>query len=220
MNKSALVLGATGLVGSNCLNILLNDPNYVKVTIIVRKSIATKHPRMKEVVCHNFAKLDKYAVEFNVDHVFCCIGTTIKIAGSKNAFNEVDFDIPVSAVQISAQLNVDLFSVISAAGANKESGNFYLRTKGLMEEHVKQARIKSLHIFRPGLIIGDRKERRPGEKIAQLLMPVIDKVLFGKWKKYSSISAFEIAQSMINAAIDENLGEKVYTFVEMKKELN
>ena len=183
MEKSALILGSTGLVGNFCLNILLENPQYSKITIIVRKPIAINHIKLNQIICSEFSNLDEYAIEFNVDEVFCCIGTTIKIAGSKEAFTAVDFAIPVLAAQLSTKQSVGLFSVISAAGSNKYSRNFYLHIKGFMEQEVRKCDLIKIHIFRPGLILGDRMERRSGERIAQFLMPIIDKILWGKFKK-------------------------------------
>lgn len=220
MNNSALILGASGLVGNFCLNILLDSPDYTQVTIIVRKALDNSHEKLKQVICTDFSKLSELTSEFKVDHVFCCIGTTIKTAGSKAAFSAIDLDIPVLAAQLSALQGARHFAVVSAAGANAESRNFYLRTKGLMEEGVKQTALHTIHIFRPGLILGERKEYRGPEKTAQSIMPFIDKFLFGKYKEYRSFAASDIAQSMVNAAKKEETGVKIFTFEEMKKELN
>lgn len=220
MNKTALLLGATGLVGHTCLSILLENGHYSQITIIVRKAISNADAKLKQIICSDFSKLEELAIEFKVDHVFCCIGTTIKTAGSRDAFSAVDLDIPVIAAQLANQQNALVFSVVSAVGAKATSGNFYLRTKGLMEDQVMNSGVDTIHIFRPGLILGKRKEYRGPEQTAQSVMPYINKLLWGKLKAYRSISATDIAQSMVNAANKEEARTKVYEFEEIKKELN
>jgi len=216
MKKTALVLGATGLVGNYCLKALLKNEGYSRVAVIVRKPIKIADRKFEQIICPDFSMLNKFEFAFKVNDVFCCVGTTIKKAKSKAAFQAVDFDIPLIAAQLSARQKVSSFSLVSAIGADKRSSNFYLKTKGMMELAVEESGVVVLHIFRPSLIRGERKEYRRGEKIAGFLMLLFDKLIFGNFQKYKSIPAEEIAQSMVNAVQETKLGRKIFTFKEMK----
>jgi uncharacterized protein YbjT (DUF2867 family) len=196
MAKSALLIGATGLVGGFVLQQILQDDYYDKVIVLTRKPLNNQHPKLKEVVV-DFNKLDDYAAEIKADIIFSCLGTTIKVAGSQEAFKRVDFEYPYKVAQIAKQNGASAYLLVSALGAAKDSLVFYNRVKGELEDEVSSLHYDAFHILQPSLIIGDRKEARTGEGIAQKLAPVFDALMVGGLKKYKSIKAEQIAKAMV-----------------------
>ncbi len=197
MAKSALLAGATGLVGGFVLDQLLQDPTYDSVIVLTRKSLGNNHPKLKEVIV-NFDKLEKYSNEIKADAVFCCLGTTIKTAGSQEAFKKVDYEYPLRLAEIAKQNGTKTYLLISALGSSKSSIIFYNRVKGEVEDAIGKLNFDAFHILQPSLIIGERKENRMGEGIAQKLSPVYDALMFGPLTKYKSIKAEQIAKAMIH----------------------
>ncbi len=197
MAKSALLAGATGLVGGFVLDQLLQDPTYDSVIVLTRKSLGNNHPKLKEVIV-NFDKLEKYSNEIKTDAVFCCLGTTIKTAGSQEAFKKVDYEYPLRLAEIAKQNGTKTYLLISALGSSKSSIIFYNRVKGEVEDAIGKLNFDAFHILQPSLIIGERKENRMGEGIAQKLSPVYDALMFGPLTKYKSIKAEQIAKAMIH----------------------
>ena len=205
--KTALILGASGLTGQHLLELLLNDPLYTQITIYVRKPVHISHPKLVQQIV-DFEKLDT-AVE--ATDVFCCLGTTIKKAGSQNAFKQVDLIYPqkIAALQLAA--GSQKFLVISAVGADANSSIFYSRTKGQLEKALTLLRYPCLCIFRPSFIMGDRAERRVGEKIGIFIAQLISPLLIGPLKKYKPVSALALAKSMQDAAHQFSNGIHVIT---------
>lgn len=200
--KTALLLGASGLTGQHLLELLLNDPLYAQVTIYVRKLIHVSHPKLVQRIV-DFEKLD---TAIDATDVFCCLGTTIKKAGSQDAFKQVDLVYPqkIAALQLTA--GSQSFLVISAVGADENASIFYSRTKGQLEKKLTLLRYPCLCIFRPSFIIGDRAERRMGEKIGIFIAKLISPILVGPLKKYQAVSALALAASMQHAAHQHTTG--------------
>jgi uncharacterized protein YbjT (DUF2867 family) len=196
--KTALILGATGLVGKEVLKQALEDPVYSRIKILVRSPQEIKHPRLEELVI-DFRKLEQYENEFAVDHVYCCLGTTIKKAKTKEKFRLVDYEYPLLAARLSKG-KADKFLVISAQGANPKSPFFYNKTKGKLEKDLIALNLPNLLIFRPSLLLGERKEPRPMEEIAGTIMKVINPLFQGPLKKYAAKNASYVAECMISAA--------------------
>lgn len=194
-NLTAIILGATGLVGENLLEKLLMDEKYREVRIFTRRSVGIEHPRLKEFVVDLF-ELDKYQEEFQGDVVFVCIGTTKKKTPDKNEYRKVDYGIPAAAASLAAKNGCKKFLVVSSLGANARSKVFYTKTKGQMQEAVLKENIPQTFIFQPSLITGDRNEVRFGESFGEKLMKIFDPLLSGSWKKYRSIEAATIAKAM------------------------
>ncbi|MEL1134693.1 oxidoreductase [Desulfitobacterium sp. THU1] len=197
--KSALLFGASGLVGSELLKLLLNGPEYEKVIIFVRKSLELKHPILEEVVLE-FDDLAQYKACFDVNDVFCCLGTTIKKAGTQEAFRKVDVEYPLEIARLAKEMGAEKFLVISSMGANPRSRVFYSRMKGLLEQELKKIGIASLHIFRPSLLLGDRREFRLGESVSATLSKRLPFLFAGPLSKYKPIGGETVAQGMILAA--------------------
>ncbi|HUM53655.1 MAG TPA: NAD(P)H-binding protein [Chitinophagales bacterium] len=194
--KTALLVGATGLVGGLVLEQLLADTYFEKVIVLTRKSLGKSNSKLKEVLV-DFNKLDDYTAEIKADAVFCCLGTTIKVAGSKEAFKKVDFEYPFKVAQLAKQNGTSTYLLITALGASKNSMIFYNQVKGELEEEVSKLNFGAFHILQPSLIIGERAESRTGEGIAQKLAPVFDALMIGGLKKYKSITATQIAKAMV-----------------------
>jgi len=208
MSKKAIVLGATGLTGSIVVNKLLQDDRYDQVKVFLRRSLAIDHPKLSEYVV-DLLKLEDYADDFTADEVYCCIGTTAKKTPDKELYRKIDFGIPVAASQLAKQNNINTFIVISALGANPKSGIFYNRTKGEMEQKVKEMDIPNTYILQPSFITGDRKENRLGEKIGIILFKALAVFLIGGLRKYRAIEAKTIAQAMLNLAQDKPSDKEV-----------
>jgi len=188
--KKALVVGGSGLIGSNVIELLLADSRYT-VTSLVRKPWAVHNNQLTEVV-FNFDNPDRRLVVG--DEVFCCLGTTIKMAGSKDAFYKVDHDYVVEIAQLAQTNGAKKFAMVSSLGANKNAPVFYSKVKGITEEAVSNIGYEGLFIFRPSLLLGHRKEFRLGELVSKVLMTVFS---FAIPKKYKAIQARQVAKAMI-----------------------
>lgn len=198
-SKIALVLGATGLVGQKLVERLTQDVNYSSILIVNRREVGYSNPKIQEKVI-DFDQIDQSIKQVNATAIFCCIGTTIKTAGSKEAFRKVDYDIPVTFGKIAEKSGVGNFVVISSLGADSNSSAFYSKVKGEMESQLRTLKIPHLTIVRPSLLLGDRDEKRLGEGIAQVLFSVFGFLMVGPLKKYKAISADQVAKAMIHYA--------------------
>jgi uncharacterized protein YbjT (DUF2867 family) len=207
LNKTALLLGASGLTGRNVLQLLLNDGLYTQVTIYVRRPVKLSHPKLIQQVI-NYETLDT-AVE--ADDVFCCLGTTIKKAGSQEAFRQVDLVYPLRVAALQLAAGSTQFNLISAVGASEKSGVFYSRIKGEVEQALQRMGFPQLNIFRPSIIIGERDERRTGEKIALGMARVIAPLLIGSLRKYRPVTALAIARAMLHYAHAAEQGIHIIT---------
>lgn len=194
----ALVVGATGLIGSHCLEELLHDDQYSYVEIWVRNVSGNSHPKLIEKLI-NFDKFSELPL-IDADHVFCCLGTTINKVKTKEAFVKIDKQYVSELANLADRSGCKKFFVISSIGANKNTNNFYLRTKGEMEEAVKSYSIPEIYIFRPSMLLGKRKEFRFGEQIGKALMVIFQYLLVGKMKKYRGIQASTVAKAMLRVA--------------------
>lgn len=194
--RTALILGASGLTGQVLLQLLLVDPLYRSVTIYVRKRVRIDHPKLIQLVV-DYEKLDT-AIE--ADDVFCCLGTTIKKAGTQAAFRQVDLVYPEKAAALQKAGGSKRFLLISAVGADMDSSIFYSKIKGQVEKAIEALNFSGTYVFRPSLIMGERAERRVGEKIAMSIAKIIGPLLVGPFKKYQPVSALSIAKAMQHAA--------------------
>lgn len=208
-NKTAILVGATGLVGTELLQILLNSKEYIKVTVLTRKKLNIEHTKLHQVMI-DFAKLSSYKEYFEVDDVYCCLGTTIKKAGSQEAFRIVDYEYPVTLAKLSKECKVEKFLIITAMGADKFSKIFYNRVKGEVEDAIKEIELHALYFFRPSLLLGNRKEFRFGERFATVLSPLFSFLLSGPLEKYKPIHARNVALAMYNTSRNGSKGIHTY----------
>ena len=215
-----LILGASGLTGSFVLKYALKDPRISEVFIWVRKPLGISHPKLKESVV-NFLELDLNEANFPlVDSVCCCIGTTIKKAGSQKAFHDTDVLIPQKIAEIAHKKGVKTFVLQSSIGANSISNNFYLKCKGEVENSISELNFYSFIILQPSLLLGKRKEKRLPEKIAMYLMGVLNWLFIGHLKNYKAISAERVAKAMLFAAINPMSNKQTCVFSEIESLAN
>ena len=196
MQKRAVIFGASGLVGRELLTILTNDAEISEIIVVVRKKIDEQSPKVKQICLTDFSGLDNFKDSLHADMFFCCIGTTIKKAGSEEEFRRVDFQIPVAVAQMAEALSIPSLVVISSVGADAASANFYLRTKGEMEKTVAGVYHGNLKFVRPSLLMGDRKEFRFGEKTAVVFMKVFGWIFVGPLRRYKGVNASDVAFCM------------------------
>lgn len=209
MPQTALIAGASGLVGGHCLRLLLDNPNYSRVVSIGRRNLDLESPKLEQHVV-DFNDLEASATLFAVDHVFCCLGTTIRTAGSQAAFRRVDYDYPLEMARMSARQGVRAFAVVTAMGAARRSLFFYNRVKGQLEHELEALDIPSISVAQPSLLLGDRSENRAGEQAAQKLMQGLSPVFAGPLRKYKPIEGRQVAQAMIALAQRETPGFRRY----------
>lgn len=199
------ISGASGLVGNEILIQSLNDPRTEKVLVLARNPLSFGHAKM-QVVLVPFDQLEQLEVAEKIDVAFCALGTTLKKAGSKKRQQEIDRDYVVSFGRFCKKAGVEKIGIVSSIGANEKSSNFYLRTKGEMEQGVSQLEIPLTVFIRPSFLIGPRKEKRFSEKIIQGLLFLISPLLLGKAKKYRGIHASKVAQKLIEATLSNAKG--------------
>lgn len=196
MNKTAIVIGATGLVGSEVLDLLLEDGRYQKVKVFHRRSTGIKHPKLEEHIV-DFDKLDSWKHLLTGDELYSALGTTIKKAGSQEAQYTIDFTYQFETAKAAAENGVRKYSLVSSAGANYQSRMFYSRLKGELDEAVKDLPFEVITILRPSILDGDRNEDRPGEKFGLLLARLFTKI--PGLKKYRPILGKKVAEGMVNS---------------------
>ncbi len=203
---TACIAGASGLVGSHLLPLLLDGGRYERVVAAGRRPLGLRHHRLEEVIA-GFGALPDLPP---CDDAFCCLGTTIKKAGSEEAFRRVDYDFVLAFGEAVAQVRARRFFVVSAMGADPDSRIFYNRLKGEMERDAAALPFEAVRVFRPALLLGDRAESRPKEAAMTVLFRVIGPLLVGPLRRYRAIPAADVAAAMARAAADPDLGLTVY----------
>ncbi|MDX2433532.1 MAG: oxidoreductase [Desulfobacterales bacterium] len=206
--KAALLLGGSGLTGGHCLEYLLNDAHYNQVVALVRRPLPVEHPKLIQQQI-DFHQLDDCLAGMQINDVFCCLGTTIKKAGSQKAFHEVDFVYPTEIAKLSIATGAEQFLLISALGANSGSAVFYNRVKGEVEEAIARYGFKGFYIFRPSLLLGKRRESRPAEKFGKKLFQWFSFVFKGVLQKYKPIESRAVAYAMVEVAKEQPLGKQI-----------
>jgi uncharacterized protein YbjT (DUF2867 family) len=215
--KTAVVLGATGLIGQHLVQELLQNEFFTKVRLLVRRPLTLNHPKI-DIQVVNFNDEKDIAARIDIgDVIFCCIGTTRKkVKGNKTEYRKVDYDIPIIVARLGVQHGFSQFLMVSAIGANPVAANFYLQLKGCIEEDITALPFESIHIFRPSLLLGKREEFRLGERIGGVVIKAISFLMIGAWRKYKPMQATDVAKSMVAAANREIAGVHMYEYDEMK----
>lgn len=193
--RVAAIAGATGLTGHYVLNCLLDDGGFDPVLAVLRKPMHRNHPRLREKVVE-FDSLSALAPA-HVDVAFCCLGTTIRKAGSKEAFRRVDHGYVLAFAQWARANGARHFLLVSSVSAAPDSGNFYLRVKGEAEADLVALGFDWLDIFQPSFLLGNRAESRPGERIGQTVIQAVEFVLAGPLERYRGIAGATVAQAML-----------------------
>jgi uncharacterized protein YbjT (DUF2867 family) len=214
--KTAVILGATGLVGNELVNILIQQQNYEKIHLLVRRP-PDSHDPVCEVHVVDFEQLYSYRELFQVTDVFCCLGTTIKKAKSKEAFRKVDYEYPVEAAKMACESGAEKFLMITAMGSNPKSRIFYNQVKGEVEESIRKLTIPSIHIFRPSLLLGKREEFRFGEKIAEKASSLLNLIMVGPLRPFKAIEAKNVAAAMAAMARTGKGGVNIYPSHEIER---
>ncbi len=205
----ALIAGGTGLVGGHLISELEGNMTYSEIRVLARKPVLYNHPKTK-LYLTDFNDIKEISSLFTgVDVFYCCLGTTIKKAGSKDAFRSIDFDLVKRLAEMAVITGIPNMACISSTGADKESRNFYLKIKGEMEEALLQMNFNKLIIVRPSIILGSRNESRFGEKVLLFSLVLFSFLLVGRLKKYRPIPAPFIARAMIILISGYNI-RKIY----------
>jgi uncharacterized protein YbjT (DUF2867 family) len=196
---TAIVAGATGLIGRRLVSLLLESGDYDRVHVLVRRPTGVRDARMVEHTV-DFNELSSARGDVGpVDHAFCALGTTIRSAGSREAFRRVDHDYVVAFAQLAKALGAKHFAVVSSLGADPGTRNFYLRVKGETERDLQSLDLPRLVILRPSLLTGERAEFRPGERISQLLLGMTSPLLVGKFGRIRPVSDQQVAAAMLRS---------------------
>ena len=199
MNRTAIVFGATGLVGKALIEELCNSDRYDMIKIFARgKTDYGGREKIKEFIA-DFDNLKEWSDMISGDDLFICLGTTIKKAGSVARMEEIDRDLPINIASIASGNSVEKLAVISSVGANPDSSNYYLRIKGEMERGLMKLKFRTLIILRPSMLLGDRNERRAGEEIGKIVMKFIGLFLIGRLSKYKAIAGEKVAKAMVKS---------------------
>ena len=206
--KTALLFGATGLVGSHLLNLLISNNNYSKIKVFVRSSIELNDPKI-EIIQTDFNNLKNHREDIKGDDCFFCIGTTKKNSPDKNEYKRVELEIPKQVAQIAKSNLVNSFVFVSSGYADPKSSGDYLKFKGLVEEELKRLNFSKLGIMRPSFLLGNRQEKRVGEKIGIFVFKLLSPLFLGPLKKMKPIHSVTVAKAMIKIA-NENLEKTIF----------
>lgn len=211
--KTATLLGGTGLIGSHILKILEADDYFDKVNVLVRRPVSIIHPKINVQVI-DFNDQDQLRESMkNTDVVFCAIGTTQrKVNNDNHAYRKIDYDIPCNAAWYSRENGCKQFVIVSSLGAGSNKRNFYLKLKGEVEDRLKEIGFDSLLIFRPSFLLGPREEKRPLEKFVKVSSKAISYLLPSKFKP---VEADKVASAMVALAKKESVGVHIYHYREI-----
>jgi uncharacterized protein YbjT (DUF2867 family) len=199
MPRTALIAGASGLVGSACLARLLAEPSYARVVALARRLLPVTHPKLETLVV-DFARPEQLRAVPH-DDAFCALGTTMARAGSREAFRAVDYLAVLALADLAIEGGARQFVLVSSVGADATSGNFYLRVKGEAEAAVAKRPFEAVHVLRPSLLLGDRQESRPGEAMARAVVPWLNPLLIGPARIYRALAAGTVGAAMVGAAL-------------------
>ncbi|MCA5005409.1 NAD-dependent epimerase/dehydratase family protein [Sphingobacterium bovistauri] len=215
-NYKALVLGSSGLIGNQTINLLLNNNKYESVYTISRTELPIRHSKLIQIIA-DYDSIEKHIDHLKIDHFYSCVGTTASKTPDKSKYYQIDLEYPKKVAQILKGNGCESISIVSSIGANNTSSNFYLKLKGDVEDAIKNTNLSSIHIFRPSLLLGERKEFRLMERISQIIYPIINLFLIGKLKDYKSIHAKQVASAMINVSLSQTKGIDIYQTQKIKE---
>lgn len=213
--KTALIFGSTGLVGVELLDLLIQSDTFTQIKVFVRKKSNVIHPKVQEIEL-DFNDLSSYAPEITGDVVFICLGTTMAKAGSKEAFYKVDYTYCYEAARLSAANRAGHAVLISSMGADTSSMVYYSKVKGEIERDICLLPFDAVHIVRPSLLLGERKENRLGEKIFTKVSKYLSFLFAGPLKKYKPIHARDVAKAMVSISLSQNEGCHIFESAELQ----
>ena len=209
--KIALLAGASGLTGGCALDALLGAPDIARVVAVSRRPLLREHTRLANRIVQ-FDRLESQLKGVSCDVALCCLGTTIRQAGSQQRFRSVDVDAVMAFARSARAAGAQRFVLVSSVGADPNSRNFYLRTKGETEQELEQAGFTSLDILQPSMLLGWRHEMRPLELLGRLAMPLVNPLLGGRYMDYRGIPARLVGQAMLGAIRSGRRGMQRYTW--------
>jgi uncharacterized protein YbjT (DUF2867 family) len=209
--RTALLLGGSGLVGGFCLRALLEEDAYGRVISLGRRSLATEHPKLTQVVAR-FERPESFAEAARSDDVFSCLGTTSRKTPSRADYRRIDFDIPLAVARLALKRGAKRLMLVSSAGADARSPFFYPRLKGELDEAVSALGFEAVHIMRPSFLLGVRGESRPGEAAALALLPPLSPLFIGPLRRYRPISAETVGRAIVRAALGTRTGAMIHEF--------
>ncbi len=216
MLKKAIIVGSSGLIGSQLVELISNISSFNGVLLLVRHTIEINHPKIKQLVV-DFDDLAKHAAEIKGDIIFSCIGTTKNKTPDVATYRKVDLIYPLEIAKIGLLNDVTQFHIVTSLNANPKSSNSYLKLKGELEEELKKLNYPSLHIYQPSYLYGNRKEKRIDDKIMKPLSRLIDPLLFGSLKKYRSTKAENVAKALINQSLKDLKGIFTYSSTQIQE---
>lgn len=207
--KKAIIAGASGLIGNHLLQIFLNENEYDEVLILVRKELPIQHKKLKQLVV-DYTRLKEYTELMKGDTIFCCLGTTKQKTPNETEYRKIDHDYPLQLAEIAQRNNIGQYHLVSVALADASSKAFYPKVKGETEDDIIKVGLPSLHIYRPMLLTGNRKETRIIESIAKAIFKVLTPLLVGSLKKYRNIAAETVAKTMYKQSLKHESGVFIY----------
>lgn len=210
-DRTAILLGASGLVGGFCLRTLVDDPTYTRVMLFGRRQLPAL---TRAKVSQRVGDLASFtAGDFRgAQDIYIALGTTIAKAGSQAEFRRIDLEMPLHLASEAARAGVEQLVMVTSVGADPHSKNFYLRTKGELEQEIANLPFTAIHILRPSLLVGKRAEFRLGESLVMAIAPALDLLTLGPWRRYHSIKAPVVGRAMFGAAQQNMAGTHVYEY--------
>jgi uncharacterized protein YbjT (DUF2867 family) len=215
MQKSIVILGASGLVGSALIEELIQDPQVSQIRLLTRRPLALQHPKL-QIFETDLSNPELLAFD-GVTALYCCIGTTRKKTPNQKHYRAIDYGMTLAAAKAAKNAGATEVHLVSAIGADTQSKIFYSRLKGEIERDLLNINFERTLIYQPSILIGQRPEKRFGEKIGQILSPFFDLLLFGSLQKYHSISAKKLAVSMRQNSFQNQKGAQILVYPDISK---
>ena len=216
MPYSVILIGSSGLIGSNLLSELIQSEAISEILLLVRRSTDVSSSKVKELIV-NFEKPNSYSIDIQADIIYSCLGTTKSETPNSSLYRQIDLEYPLNLAKLGQKNGVAQFHIISSLGADAGSSNSYLKLNGELEQELKKLTISSLHIYKPSFLIGERKKDRLADKIMKPVFRLIDPLLIGPLKKYRSIKAADVARVMLNQSIKDLKGTFTYPSIQIQE---
>lgn len=214
--RKAILAGATGLIGSELLKIILENSDYQEVVCISRNEVPVQNKKLVQLII-NFDDLDKHVTALNGDVFFCCLGTTRNQTPNKNQYRQIEYGYPVKLGEIAKANHVKQYHYVSSIGADANTSNFYLKNKGEAETALTNLNLPSLHIYQPSALTGKRAQSRPLDGVISMVIKAINPLLVGKFEKYRSIAASTVASAMYKQSLTAETGLFIHPSDHIKK---
>lgn len=216
MPHKVILVGASGLIGSQLLQALIKSTEVSEIVLLLRKSLNITDNKVQQVIV-NFNDLNAHISDIKGDIIFSCLGTTKAASPDANNYRKIDLEYPLQLAEIGIKNGISQFHIVSSLGANSTSSNSYLRLKGELEEKLKKLPFTSIHIYQPSLLTGNRKSFRLGENLASVFFAVLNPLLVGPIKKYRSIKAETVASFILKQSLKDLKGIFTYPSIQIQE---